>query len=707
MTIFEGYGAVRQGVNDGRRDALAGLMVAGEYNRIYDERNMAAIMKAAPKPKAAPALIHGATPDIPGQPTAGLPTGDPVGIGGVQGPYDLPPAMNKFTTQKTKNPHTLAMNPNAQKVKNPYASAMNEFMNPIAQKVKNPYALATIAAYGQHESGYTPENIAGQWSDPSQKGAAGQSGGVMSWRDGGGSKRLSAMRNFVALNGGDPNNPSAALQGQFMLAENPQLIEKLNAATSLEEANKLMADAWRFAGFDQPGGEYQARLDTSQSLLAQFSGAIEEASSTSDASFDGTPAAGAKEQLQAGLLTQKQGMTNTVDRTQKIVGSLMQQSRDEPIFENTILPGVTEFITTNNPKINTITEWYASDAAKQYFEYNPDALSAAEADPMGFYDANIGPGAVGVSERFDGEKLSPEQVAAKQTKAAEQAAKKAAEQAAKKAEEIQLADVSKGAKEAFKRPPQEVSFELEQARGRVDNMKRIAEQQYASLIAQREAAVYQANAAQHTGSTALRAGALTQIADIDAQIIKLNAGLQSTTEAVSAEVVKLEATTAVRNVMTARDPRRLAQLWMHIGGLTNIDIVPTADGKFEVSFMDSNGQRQSSVVTAGQLVTEFWSDISSTQRTATAVTAAERAGKKYESDLKIAEEQAGAESDLKADLFKKQLELKGLSPQKLDNGMVIWSDGQLFYEYNPEPQPNEDGVTPNELKVSKTPIAGI
>ncbi len=76
MTIFEGYGAVRQGVNDGRRDALAGLMVAGEYNRIYDERNMAAIMKAAPKPKAAPALIYGATPDIPGQPTAGLPTGD-------------------------------------------------------------------------------------------------------------------------------------------------------------------------------------------------------------------------------------------------------------------------------------------------------------------------------------------------------------------------------------------------------------------------------------------------------------------------------------------------------------------------------------------------------------------------------------------------------------------------------------------------------
>jgi len=679
-------------------------MLPDEYNRIYDERNMAAIMKVAPKPKAAPALIHGATPNIPGQPTAGLPTGSPVGIGGVQGPYDLPPTMNESTPQKTKNPHTLAMNESTtQKTKNPYALAMNEFMNPIAQKVTNPYALATIAAYGQHESGYKLENIAGQWSDSSQKGAAGQAGGVMSWRN----ERLTAMRNFVALNGGDPKNPSAALQGQFMLAENPQLIEKLNAVTSLEEANRLMADAWRFAGFDQPGGEYQARLNTSQSLLAQFSGAIEEASSSSDASFNESPTAGAKEQLQAGLLTQKQGMINIVDITQKISRSLMQQSRGEPTFGNIIFPGVAGFTATGDPKVNAIAEWYASDAAKQYFEYNLDALSAAEADPMGFYDANIGPGAVGVSERFDGEKLSPEQVAAKQTKAAEQAAKKAAEQAAKKAEEIQLADVSKEAKEAFKRPPQEVSFELEQARGRVDNMKRIAEQQYASLIAQREAAVYQANAAQHTGSTALRAEALTQIADIDAQITKLNVGLQSTTEAVSAEVVKLEATTAVRNVMTARDPRRLAQLWMYIGGVDNIDIVPTADGKFEVSFMDSNGQRQSSVVTAGQLVTEFWSDISSTQRTATAVADAERASKKYESDLKIAEEQAGAEFDLKADIFKKQLELRGLTPQKLDNNTVIWSDGQDFLKFDPDTTPNADGVMPNQITVSKVPFAGI
>ena len=128
----------------------------------------------------------------------------------------------------------------------------------------NPYGLAAVAAYAQHESRYDPKNINGSWSDPSERGQAGTSGGILSWRD----DRLDNMR--AATSGA--KDPVAA-QAQFTLNENPELTAALQSAKSPEEANALMADAWKFAGYNRQGGEYAARLATTRSYAGRFAGA--------------------------------------------------------------------------------------------------------------------------------------------------------------------------------------------------------------------------------------------------------------------------------------------------------------------------------------------------------------------------------------------------------------------------------------------------
>lgn len=149
--------------------------------------------------------------------------------------------------------------------------------------VNNPYALAAIAATGQAESGYDPKKVNASWPDPSQSGQPGTSGGIMSWRN----ERLANLRNFAQAQGGDPSNISPATQAKFFLQENPELISKLNAAKSPEEAASLMANAWKFAGYDQAGGEAARRLGYTQGFVPKFQG---QAGGTQVASLD--PAAG-------------------------------------------------------------------------------------------------------------------------------------------------------------------------------------------------------------------------------------------------------------------------------------------------------------------------------------------------------------------------------------------------------------------------------
>lgn len=132
----------------------------------------------------------------------------------------------------------------------------------------NPYGLAAMAAYAGRESGYKPSNITGSWSDPSESGQPGTSGGILSWRG----DRFANMRRLTA----GAKDPVAA-QATFALTESPELTLALQNAKSPKEANQLMARAWKFAGYNRPGGEFAARLGSTRDYLARLGGAATEA----------------------------------------------------------------------------------------------------------------------------------------------------------------------------------------------------------------------------------------------------------------------------------------------------------------------------------------------------------------------------------------------------------------------------------------------
>lgn len=134
--------------------------------------------------------------------------------------------------------------------------------------VTNPYALAAIAATGKRESGFDPKNAVSTWSDPSQSGQAGTAGGIMSWRG----PRLQALQQFAQQNGDDPRAPSPETQAKFLLSEDPSLIQSLQQARSPQEAQQMMNNAWRFAGYNQQGGETAARMQLAEQYAPQFGG---------------------------------------------------------------------------------------------------------------------------------------------------------------------------------------------------------------------------------------------------------------------------------------------------------------------------------------------------------------------------------------------------------------------------------------------------
>lgn len=137
----------------------------------------------------------------------------------------------------------------------------NRFLSTVQSGgITNPFGLAAVAAYGSAESGWNPKNVYGSWSDPSESGQAGTSGGALSWR----AERLANLRKF----GNGDMSPET--QAKFFLNEDPSLVAKLNAAKTPEEAHTLMANAWRFAGYNRQGGEYQRRLDAVRDFVPQF-----------------------------------------------------------------------------------------------------------------------------------------------------------------------------------------------------------------------------------------------------------------------------------------------------------------------------------------------------------------------------------------------------------------------------------------------------
>ncbi|MFB7145022.1 hypothetical protein ACWGMK_06230 [Agrobacterium deltaense] len=120
----------------------------------------------------------------------------------------------------------------------------------------NPYGLAAVASTGKAESGWSAKNANRTWSDPSESGQAGTAGGILSWRG----------PRYQALAATGDLSPEG--QAKFFLQENPQLIQALNNASSVEEAQQLMNKAWAFAGYNRPGGEAGRRLAMAKSYYA-------------------------------------------------------------------------------------------------------------------------------------------------------------------------------------------------------------------------------------------------------------------------------------------------------------------------------------------------------------------------------------------------------------------------------------------------------
>jgi len=156
-------------------------------------------------------------------------------------------------------------------------STYQPFIDTVRGKITNPYGLAAVAATGRAESGWSQANADRTWSDPSQSGSPGTAGGAMSWRG----PRLASLQAY-AKSKGETGNGSPKTQGEFLLVENPQLIERLNSAKSTDEAANIMADAWRFAGYDQQGGEAARRRALAQNYYAQEFGKGNQASAAID-----------------------------------------------------------------------------------------------------------------------------------------------------------------------------------------------------------------------------------------------------------------------------------------------------------------------------------------------------------------------------------------------------------------------------------------
>lgn len=176
-------------------------------------------------------------------------------------------------------------------------STFQPFIDTVKTKITNPYGLAAVAATGQAESGWSPQNANRNWDDPSQSGASGKAGGILSWRN----ERLQGLYNYAAQKGEQPGNISPQTQAEYFLQEDPNLVAALNQAKSPEEAANLMANAWKFAGYNSSGGEAARRRALAVNYAANdFKGAPAAASEV--ASLDpsiGIPMPGAAGQMRA------------------------------------------------------------------------------------------------------------------------------------------------------------------------------------------------------------------------------------------------------------------------------------------------------------------------------------------------------------------------------------------------------------------------
>ncbi|MDX3929094.1 MAG: hypothetical protein QHC90_25250 [Shinella sp.] len=172
-----------------------------------------------------------------------------------------------------------------------------------ASGLENPFGLAAVAATGKAESGWSPQNANRSWSDPSESGQAGTAGGIMSWRG----PRLKALYDYAASKGERAGAISPQTQAEFFMRESPELVSALNNARSVEEAQSLMNNAWKFAGYNRQGGEAGRRLSLANSYLPSFEGG-----SSQVASLDPSVGMSAPEPFGTQALSQPGSLTDEV-----------------------------------------------------------------------------------------------------------------------------------------------------------------------------------------------------------------------------------------------------------------------------------------------------------------------------------------------------------------------------------------------------------
>jgi hypothetical protein len=134
----------------------------------------------------------------------------------------------------------------------------NDFMSTIKQKVTNPYALAAIEATVQRESAWKRDRMSGDWNDLGKA-----SGGLMSWRG----DRLSGLRGFAKKN--QLSLDSAETQALYFMHEQKKNLDSLNAAKSPEDAARMMAEKWKFAGY-KGGSELNARIAKTKEYVNKY-----------------------------------------------------------------------------------------------------------------------------------------------------------------------------------------------------------------------------------------------------------------------------------------------------------------------------------------------------------------------------------------------------------------------------------------------------
>lgn len=198
-----------------------------------------------------------------------------------QQPNAAQPQQGAFMAS-VAGPQTMAAPVSAVERSAPQGDVYQPFIDTVKTKITNPFGLAAVAATGRAESRYSPDNVNRTWSDPSESGQAGTSGGILSWRG----PRLANLQAYASSKG-EQGNGSPQTQAEFLLQENPQLVDSLNRASSPEEAAKLMANAWQFAGFNREGGEAARRLALTQNYAAQFRDQPNDAAAAIDAQAPG------------------------------------------------------------------------------------------------------------------------------------------------------------------------------------------------------------------------------------------------------------------------------------------------------------------------------------------------------------------------------------------------------------------------------------